>query len=201
MLLLLNATLLLTILAAALPSAKRGLVFIPNPNWPQDSSIWIQPGSDLTWYYNYRSLPAEEYSHLPQSDFEFVPMMWGAGPNPSTDSSFANSVVKLIHKGINITHVLTFNEPDAPASWGGSNISPENATHAWAANILSLQKYGIKAGLPAVSGTPGGLAWLLQFVGNCTLVLGRRFTYDFLPVHWYDNFDGLRRYVSEVMVK
>ncbi|KAK5991858.1 Alkali-sensitive linkage 1-like protein [Cladobotryum mycophilum] len=186
-------------LVAATSSAKRGLIFIPNSNWPQDNSIWVKPGSDLTWYYTYNNQPAPDFAHIPQSQFEFVPMMWGVGPNPDQDTAFLNSVRQLISNGTNVTHVMSYNEPDAPAEWGGSNVSPANAARAWKANFAPLKKQGIKVGLPAVTGAPSGLLWLKQFVGNCTLLLGSPCSYDFLPVHWYDNFGGLQSHVNEAI--
>ncbi|KAF3068516.1 glycoside hydrolase family 128 protein [Trichoderma camerunense] len=189
--------LLSPLLAAAAPSAKRGLIFIPNSTTLQDNSIWVQTGSDLTWYYNYGNLPSSDYASIPQSRFEFVPMMWGVGPNPSQDFAFHDSVINLINSGTNITHVMSFNEPDAPSSWGGSDVTPHNAALAWIANFIPLQQRGIKIGAPATTGAPSGLDWLHQFFGNCTQLIGRDCPYDFVSLHWYDNFDGLKAHISD----
>lgn len=134
------------LLASATPSPKRGLIFIPNSTTLQDNAIWVQTGSDLTWYYNYGNLPSADYVSIPQSRFEFVPMMWGVGPNPSQDTAFHDSVVGLINGGRSISHVLSFNEPDAPSSWGGSDVTPANAALAWIANFIPLQQLGVKIG-------------------------------------------------------
>ncbi|KAK7403803.1 hypothetical protein QQX98_010445 [Neonectria punicea] len=182
-------------------SDKRGLCFVPNKEHPEDNQIWVQPGSDLTWYYNYQESPSSAYSNLSQEEFEFVPMMWGVGNNPS-DTSFLKSVRSLIEGGTNITHVLGFNEPDAQADWGGSNVDPETAAKAWVANFEPLGKMGVKLGLPAVTGGWDGLPWLEQFLGNCSEIVSEETgattncTWDFLPIHWYDNFEGLASHIG-----
>ncbi|KAJ0143029.1 Alkali-sensitive linkage protein 1 [Colletotrichum tanaceti] len=189
-------------LVAATSSSKRGLVFTPNSNWPQDNQIWVQPGSDLTWYYNYQEIPSPAYASKSQEQFEFVPMMWGVSSNPD-DTAFLKSVRSLIKdKGINITHALAFNEPDGPSQYGGSDIAPAIAAKAWVANFIPLQELGVKVGLPACTGAPAGLPWLKQFLGNCSDIISaggekKNCTYDFLPVHWYDNFGGLASHIGE----
>ncbi|CCF32474.1 hypothetical protein CH063_00808 [Colletotrichum higginsianum] len=189
-------------LVAATSSSKRGLVFTPNSNWPQDNQIWVQPGSDLTWYYNYQEIPSPAYASKSQEEFEFVPMMWGVTSNPD-DTTFLKSVKSLIKdKGINITHALAFNEPDGPTQYGGSDIAPAIAAKAWVANFIPLQELGVKVGLPACTGAPAGLPWLKQFLGNCSDIISdggekKNCTYDFLPVHWYDNFGGLASHIGE----
>ncbi|GJC78621.1 hypothetical protein ColLi_01459 [Colletotrichum liriopes] len=171
-------------LVAATSSSKRGLVFTPNSNWPQDNQIWVQSGSDLTWYYNYQEIPSPAFASKSQEEFEFVPMMWGVSSNPE-DTTFLRAVKGLIKdKGINITHALGFNEPDGPTQYGGSNIAPDIAAKAWVANFIPLQELGVK------------------FLGNCSEIISeggekKNCTYDFLPVHWYDNFGGLASHIGE----
>lgn len=194
--------LLLTGLASAAASDKRGLVFTPNADFPQDNQVWVQSGSDLTWYYNYQSEPSSAYNtSLSQEQFEFVPMMWGVSANLS-DTSFLNQVKGLISNGTNITHVLGFNEPDGSSSNGGSDIEPKDAAQAWVANFEPLGKLGIKLGLPATTGGPDGLPWLKQFLANCSAIVStesqkKNCTWDFVPVHWYDNFAGLASLIGE----
>ncbi|EHK42945.1 uncharacterized protein TrAtP1_001905 [Trichoderma atroviride] len=194
---LIGAGALLSPLVSATSSAKRGLIFIPNSTTLQDNSIWVQTGSDLTWYYNYGNLPSSDYTHIPQSKFEFVPMMWGVGPNPSQDTAFHDSVVNLINTGTPISHVLSFNEPDAPSAWGGSDVTPANAALAWIANFVPLQKLGVKLGIPAVTGAPTGFDWTEQFLANCTSILQTQCPYDFIPLHWYDNLGGLQSHINQ----
>jgi hypothetical protein len=193
--------LLLPALAAATRSSKRGLVFVPNKTYPQDNSLWVQSGSDLTWYYNYQEIPSPAYASLPQSKFEFVPMMWGVGPNPD-DTTFLNAVKRQIKAGLAINHVLAFNEPDGPGMYGGSDVAPAIAAKAWVANFLPLGEMGVKLGLPACTGGSNGLPWLKQFLGNCSQIISKggekkNCTYDFLPIHWYDNFGGLASHIGE----
>ena len=180
---------------------KRGLCFVHNKKEPQDDKIWVQNGSDITWYYNYEDQPTDLYKNIPQDQFEFVPMMWGVGSD-SSDTTFLENVKGPINDGINISHVLGFNEPDAGNDVGGSNLEPKVAAEAWVANFEPLGKMGIKLGLPACTGGWGGMPWLRQFLGNCTEIKSqggprRNCTWDFLPVHWYDNFEGLASHIGE----
>lgn len=190
-------------LAAADSSSKRGLCFVPNKDFPSDNSIWDQRNSDLTWYYNYGPLPSPAYNDG-SSSLEFVPMMWGVDSSNPKETSWLDQVTDLIdNEGANITHVLGFNEPDAPNSWGGSNVDPRVAARAWIANIEPLADRGIKLGLPGCTGGWGSLPWLRQFLGNCSDIISegrdrkRNCTWDFLPVHWYDNFEGLASHIGE----
>lgn len=196
---------ILALLAVGLASAtgddKRGLCFVHNKEKPQDDKIWVQPGSDLTWYYNYEDTPSAVYESIPQEQFEFVPMMWGVGSDPS-DTTFLENVKGLISSGTNITHVLGFNEPDAANDVGGSNLEPKVAAEAWVANFEPLGEMGVKLGLPACTGGWGSMPWLKQFLGNCTEIKSRggptrNCTWDYLPVHWYDNFEGLASHIGE----
>ncbi|KAG6014517.1 hypothetical protein E4U43_006447 [Claviceps pusilla] len=182
-------------------SNKRGLCFTPNPNHPDDNKVWVQPGSDLKWYYNYQSLPSPAYSALSQEQFEFIPMMWGVGANPN-DTRFLRDVTKLVDGGTKIKHVMGFNEPDGTPAVGGSNVRPGDAALAWVANFEPLGKMGVKLGLPACTGGWNSLPWLKQFLGNCSALVStaeevRNCTWHFLPVHWYDNFAGLASHIGE----
>jgi hypothetical protein len=182
-------------------SSKRGLCFVPNADHPEDNTVWMQSGSDLKWYYNYQSTPSPAFNKLSQDKFEFVPMMWGVGPNPN-DTTFFKDVKKLIDDGTKIEHVLGFNEPDTQSAYGGSNVEPANAALAWVANFEPLGKMGVKLGLPACTGGWESMPWLQQFLGNCSDLIStgkekRNCTWDFLPVHWYDNFEGLASHIGE----
>ncbi|KAF4125449.1 Glycosyl hydrolase catalytic core [Geosmithia morbida] len=191
--------------AADSPSpSKRGLCFVPDEKHPDDNSIWTEPGSDLSWYYNYGELPSPVYSG--KDSFEFVPMMWGANSSNPEDTTWLDSVTSLMDdQGVNVSHVLAFNEPDAPSSWGGSDLDPKIAARAWVANFEPLARRGVKLGLPGCTGGTGSLPWLRQFLSNCSDILAERSessskrncTWDFLPVHWYDNFEGLASHIGE----
>lgn len=91
-------------------SSKRGLVFVPSENHPQDDANWDSPTSDLTWYYNYASKPSPALAGAPK--LQFVPMLWGAG----NSTTFLSDVQSQIKAGANITYVLGFNEPDGESS-------------------------------------------------------------------------------------
>ena len=169
-------------------SNKRGLVYIPSGDHPLDDEVWVTNGTDLTWYYNYGSSPVPELD----GKLQFVPMLWGL-PASDTDISFTDAVINLIAAGHNISHILTFNEPDGPHSTGGSAISPGDAAAAWKRVVEPLSQHGVQLGAPAVTGSPAGLTWLKSFFhacnGGCSV--------DFLPLHWYGNFQGLASYMGQ----
>lgn len=187
--------------ASASSSTKRGLVFTPNSTWPQDNYIWTRPPSDLKWYYNYGSLPSPVYRNLTQNDFEFVPMLWGA-PASTSDTTFLTAVKALLDKGVNISHVMTFNEPELSTDYGGSNVEPAVAAAVWVSNIVPLQALGVKVGLPACSGSTDAVFWLVQMLGNCSKLIStgggktKNCTYDFVPLHWYGSFEGLASHIG-----
>ena len=178
-------------------SSKRGLVFVPSTKYPQDNQIWDETGTDLTWYYNYGPTPSTAYSNRSQSEFEFVPMLWGA-PTSTSDNTFLTGIQQLISSGIKISHVLTFNEPDGTTSTGGSNVDPTVAAQTWIREIEPLRKIGIQAGAPAVTGSQGGFTWLTEFFDACTSQ-GTNCTADFIPIHWYGDFPGLASHIGQVV--
>jgi Glycosyl hydrolase catalytic core len=171
-------------------SPKRGLVFTPDPANKNDDKIWTQSGSDLTWYYNYGSQPSPQFASTPQSQFEFVPMIWGA-PLSASDNEFLYNVTALINGGRNITHVLAFNEPDGNWQQGGSNIKAADAALAWQREIVPLQKMGVKVGAPAMEFP--GLDWLKNFTAACP-----NCTFDFIPLHFYGDQYGLEWHINEI---
>ncbi|KAI8626551.1 glycoside hydrolase family 128 protein [Xylariaceae sp. FL1651] len=179
-------------------SDKRGLVFVPNKDSSKDNKIWVQGGSDLTWYYNYGPTPSSDFDGESQTNFEFVPMLWGS----IDDTSFLDTVNNLIDGGRNVSHVLSFNEPDGPTQYGGSNILPSKAAQVWVDNIAPLSEKGVKVGLPACTGGEGGIPWLQQFLGNCSGLIStdgnkKNCSYDFVAIHWYGNFEGLASHMGE----
>jgi len=197
-------TALLALLLPARVSAatsKRGLVFTPNATHPSDNYIWARDPSLLTWYYNYGPSPSPAFSNVTQERFEFVPMLWGA-PADLADTSFLTTVKTLVTaKGLDIKHVMSFNEPDGPPEWGGSNILPEVAARVWVSNIAPLRDMGIKVGLPACTGGWGGVPWLRQFLGNCSRIVSaggetRNCSYDFVPIHWYGDFGAFASHIG-----
>lgn len=186
------------VVASATSSSKRGLVFVPNSNWPQDNKIWKQSGSDLAWYYNYGSTPSPAFAQYSHDQFEFVPMLWGNVDG----TTWLDEVRTVISGGRKITHVLGFNEPDGDSSTGGSGMDPTVAAKVWVKNIEPLAAQGIKLGLPACTGGWGGLPWYRQFLGNCSALVStgdetKNCTFDFVPIHWYGPFDGLASHMGE----
>jgi len=181
-------------LAAEFPSnsSKRGLIYIPNSDFPEDDQVWIRSGSALTWYYNYEYYPSTVYEN--DTSLEFIPMLWGA-PSSTSDTTFLNNVTAAIIGGNNITYAMGFNEPDGVASSGGSDIAPAEAAIYWIKEMEPLRKMGVSLGAPAVTGAESGFTWLSDFLvacdGGCT--------FDFIPIHWYGSFDGLASHIGDVM--
>ena len=181
---------LLSTASAQTKSSKRGLVHVASDDHPLDDRWWDSATSDLTWYYNYQSQPSPAFTN--NSNFEFVPMLWGAPSNPS-DTTFLDDVTNLIKSGTNISYVLAFNEPDGVAN-GGSGVDAQTAAETWIRVVEPLKKLGVKLGAPAVTGAPTGFNWLRNFFTHCA----GKCSADFIPVHWYGNFEGLASHVGQV---
>lgn len=194
--------------AAAVQNPKRGLVYVESPD-AEVNSIWIRDGSPLTWYYNYMQDASDALASAAQSDFEFVPMMWGAGAD-ANDTSFLANVTALIRAGGSVSHVLGFNQPDAP-DWddGGSNMAPAHAARLWVRNFVPLRERGIKIGLPVVrAGVDAANNWTTPFLANCSELLGkeggekgsgkesRDCPFDFVPIHAFGNLSALTRRIK-----
>ncbi|KAL9096530.1 MAG: hypothetical protein Q9165_001527 [Trypethelium subeluteriae] len=168
-------------------SSKRGLVFVPDNDHPTDDTIWDSSSSDLTWYYNYGPSPSPNYAN---TKLEFVPMLWGN----ESDNTFLDTVSGLIDSGTNVTYALGFNEPDGVDN-GGSGIAAEDAAATWIRLLEPLrEKYHVKLGAPAVTGSPSGFTWLQNFFTACNGGCHP----DFIPVHWYGNFDGFASHIGQV---
>ncbi|KAF2237335.1 glycoside hydrolase family 128 protein [Viridothelium virens] len=168
-------------------SSKRGLIFIPDNDHPNDDNVWDSSSSDLTWYYNYGPSPSPNYAN---TKLEFVPMLWGN----ESDNSFLDTVSGLIDSGTNVTYALGFNEPDGVSN-GGSGIAAEDAAATWIRLLEPLrEKYHVKLGAPAVTGSPSGFTWLQNFFTACNGGCHP----EFIPVHWYGNFDGFASHIGQV---
>lgn len=48
-------------------------------------------------------------------------------------------------------------------------------------------------GAPGISGSQTGKAWLKEFFGAC-----KNCTVDFIPIHWYGNFEGFASFIGEI---
>lgn len=190
-------TALLTSTAAqstASTSSKRGLCHVPSNKHPEDDKIWQNGPSPPTWYYNYKPEPTAEYAK--DTAMQFVPMLWGASVDDK-GTPFLDSVKKQIDSGANITYVLGFNEPDGGFDTGGSNLAAGLAAARWKAEIEPLKELGVKLGAPAVTGAESGWQWLENFFSECAGGCNP----DFIPVHWYGNFEGMMSHVGQVTSK
>ncbi|KAF3904914.1 hypothetical protein ABW20_dc0108552 [Dactylellina cionopaga] len=193
------------------PNAKRGLVYVPSKEHPQDDKVWIQNDSPLTWYYNYKTQPSEPLEGGP-TNLNFVPMLWG-----DYNNTFVEDVKGLIALGYKIEYVLGFNEPDNPANsnTGGSGVDPAAAAKRWKESIQPLAELGIKLGAPAPTGAPSGLTWMKKYVSvsnspflylirtaginkhnHSFFAACKNCTFDFIPLHWYGNFDGVASHLG-----
>ena len=173
---------------AQAPSPKRGLIYISTADSVTDSNIWTSESSDLNWYYNYGPMATQQ---LLESKLQFVPMLFG---NPSLgDTLFNISVAEQISSGANISHVLSFNEPDGSTSTGGSSVDPKTAAALFKAQVEPLRAKGLKLGAPAVTSSQSGLVWLSSFFDAC----GNGCDVDFMPIHFYGDFQGLASYLGQ----
>jgi hypothetical protein len=186
-----------SVLAQYPKSPKRGLVSVSTLN-PGDDQIFVQPNNGLTWYYNYGISLTTEYKNLTQSEIEFVPMLWGI--SNATGNTFLQNVTSMIAKGRNITHVLSFNEPDVNYTAGGSQISPDAAAASWILNFDPLRKMGIKVGAPVVYANESGFAWLDKFYTACESRKSNC-TADFMNIHVFGNISFVESYLTEYKQK
>lgn len=118
-------------------------------------------------------------------------MLW----SPTT--TFKDSIQTLLDNGVEIKHVLAYNEPDGDHATGGSSLDPKVAAENYISQIEPLRALGIKVGAPGVTGSPRGQVWLENFFAACT-ELGTNCTMDFIPIHWYGNFEGLAGHLGSV---
>jgi len=126
-------------------------------------------------------------------------MLFTAPDSPdSTDTTFLTSILDQIKSGANITHVLAYNEPDGQASTGGTDILADSAANTWMRNIAPLRERNIKVGLPAVTSSPDGFNWLANFNTSCLALSQAGCAADFIPVHFYGDFQGFTSHVGQV---
>ncbi|KNG44330.1 glycoside hydrolase family 128 protein [Stemphylium lycopersici] len=180
--------------STASTSPKRGLCHVPSDDHPSDDKIWQTGPSPPTWYYNYQYEPSSAFSG--DDSMQFVPMLWGASAS-DTGTPFLDSVKKQISSGANISYVLGFNEPDGGHSTGGSNLAASLAAARWKAEIEPLKDLGVALGAPGVTGAESGWEWLDNFFNECDGGCNP----DFIPVHWYGNFEGMMSHIGRVTSK
>lgn len=93
---------------------------------------------------------------------------------------------------------MTYNEPDGQSATGGSAVNTDDAAGNWISEVAPLREMGVKVGAPAVTGGPGGFTWLEGFFAACASK-GTNCTVDFIPIHWYGNFEGLSSHIGQVV--
>ncbi|KAL6707854.1 hypothetical protein ACN47E_003754 [Coniothyrium glycines] len=175
-------------------SWKRGLCHVPSNDYPADDKIWTTGPSPPSWYYNYGFEPSAAYAD--DTSMEFVPMLWGASSS-ETKRPFFDAVKRQIDGGAKISHVLAFNEPDGTHATGGSNLLASLAATTWKAEIEPLKALGVKVGAPGVTGAESGWQWLDNWFRECDGGCNP----DFIPVHWYGNFEGMMSHIGRVTAR
>jgi hypothetical protein len=177
---------LLSLCATALASnsPKRGFVYIDSV----DNRFWSARNTEVTWYYNYGYYQSQG---MVNSALQYVPMLWGA-PASSASGEFGRVVKGYKDSGMNITHVLGFNEPDHTKDGGGSDISLSDAVRIWKSEMEPTRNLGVKLGSPVTVGNAGGIAWLQSFFRMCD---GCHI--DFIPLHYYGPFEGMASYIGQ----
>jgi hypothetical protein len=165
------------------PFGKRGLVYVGNPLFPDDDTIWLNSNSPIYWYYNYKWEPNPAYQ-----DLEYVPQLWGSVIN----SNFTSDVISLKNGVLNIQYALGFNEPDGPFDQGGSNMAPQQAASEWIQYMEPLRAHGIHLGAPAVTGSLRGIQWLQDFFTACAGMCHP----TFVPCHVYGDLSVVQWLVT-----
>ncbi|THW93252.1 hypothetical protein D6C90_07609 [Aureobasidium pullulans] len=155
-------------------TGKRGLSY-NNPAYTMPFSLSGQ-NSQVSWAYNWYQTPGSGFNPA----LEYVPMLWSNASDLLRD--WPTNAQAAINAGSK--HLLGFNEPDlCVAGAGASCMEMDFAVKAWK---QYMEPFAGKAllGSPAVTngGSPLGLTWLSNFMGNCT---GCHI--DFINIHWYSN--------------
>ncbi|PRP75722.1 glycosyl hydrolase 53 domain-containing protein [Planoprotostelium fungivorum] len=160
-----SVLLICTVFALVAASGKRGLG-IGSPFNASTDFKPFQATKAVSWYYNWSLKPLQPAPKC----IEFVPMQYNGNGIENLEKTLL---------ALKANRVLGFNEPDQPASVGGTSMDAQTACNLWMKYFVPLKtKYGIKLGLPAVSA--GGLSWLNNFLIACP-----NHKADFLPIHWY----------------
>ncbi|CAD0089911.1 unnamed protein product, partial [Aureobasidium vineae] len=155
-------------------TGKRGLSF-NNPAYTMPFSLSGQ-NSQVSWAYNWYQTSGSGFNPA----LDYVPMLWSNASDLT--GQWASNAQAAIDAGSK--YLLGFNEPDLCLSGAGSScIEMPSAVKAWK---QYMEPFAGKAllGSPAVTngGSPLGLTWLQNFMGNCT---GCHI--DFINIHWYSN--------------
>lgn len=170
----------------ATTSPKRGLSHVGNIQ-TSDVKLFDSSDSDLTWYYNWANTPSSDVN----DNLQFVPMLFSQGGS----DTFYTTVKKQIDNGANITWALGFNEPNGcSGEYGAACLDAATAAQIWIAQMEPLKEHGVTLGGPAVTSASTGFNWLQNFFTACA---GQCHP-DFLPIHYYGNFQGLASHIGQV---
>jgi Glycosyl hydrolase catalytic core/Secretion system C-terminal sorting domain len=133
---------------------------------------------NVSWFYDWGR---DDVSTTTQ---EYAPMMWGA-----YNTSFETTMNTIISK-TNVTHFMSFNEPDAEGQGGGSDLTTNPLT------AVPYHKRTLRSGMRMVSpATREGAyrTWLKDFADEAEV---QKLRIDCVAIHWYDwgnicpNFTG-----------
>lgn len=114
---------------------------------------------NIDWGYNWGIQPRYDTT---QANFEFVPMIWSANTGGNNLANQINAVLNLEDEfGIEISHVLGFNEPELSTQ---ANMSVQQALDAWDVMTNAFESTDLKMVSPAVSGNGGLQNWLYPFM-------------------------------------
>lgn len=75
-----------------------------------------------------------------------------------------------------------------------------NAATVWKLQFEPLKKKypQIRLGAPAVTGSPTGFTWLQNWFTECSAISNSSCEVDFIPAHWYGNFEGLASHIGQL---
>ncbi|KAG6005338.1 hypothetical protein E4U21_000253 [Claviceps maximensis] len=162
-------------------SGKRGLAY-------NDAALANMVGSSAKkgvcgWGHNWGQDPG----HL-DPQYEFVPTLWGRGPNNQNNDffdSWPSNAKKAVANGAKA--LFSFNEPD---NKGQANMDVATAASL---HVQHMNPYSGKTliGAPAVSNSNiqgEGLDWLKGWVQQCKT---KGCTFDFCNVHWYSPVNAI----------
>jgi Glycosyl hydrolase catalytic core len=129
------------------------------------TNVEVSTALGTDWFYNW----GNGATSLTQ---QFVPMTWGKGAaNP-------NNVVSLVNRA-NISHLLSFNEPDND---GQSNITSIDTA---VKRYKIMMGTGLRLGSPATEqdNSTGANRWQTLFMAKAATEKAR---VDYIAIHWYD---------------
>jgi Glycosyl hydrolase catalytic core len=139
---------------------------IPNKKGVAQTNIEVSTALGATWFYNWGNGANSTATQ------QYVPMTWGKNSaNPTT-------ALNMINKD-NVSHLLSFNEPD--------NVNQSNITNidTAVARYKIMMRTGLRLGSPVTEqdNALGAGKWLTEFMAKAATEKAR---VDYVVVHWYD---------------